>query len=70
MLRTQPVSANPTVRHGDPSVFTRSAALGDPIAPGEYRFDFVYYRDPVVLGGCASSSTYNTSAGARILWFP
>lgn len=60
----------PELMLGDPSVSTQSTALGDPIAPGEYRFDFIYYRDPLVLGGCASSSTYNTSAGARILWFP
>jgi hypothetical protein len=49
---------------GDASISERSAALGDPIAPGTQRFYYVYYRDPVVLGACSPASTFNvTQAG-------
>jgi Tol biopolymer transport system component len=52
----------------DPDVHTRSAMLGDPIAAGSARYYYVYYRDPVVLGGCPSTSTFNTTQSARIDW--
>jgi hypothetical protein len=55
---------------GDPSVSTRSASLGDPIPSGGTRFYTVYYRDPVVLGGCPPSSTFNSTQGGRIVWAP
>jgi hypothetical protein len=42
--------------------------LGDPIAAGSARYYYVYYRDPVVLGGCPSTSTFNTTQSARIDW--
>jgi hypothetical protein len=45
----------------EPSVSARSAALGDVIAPGERRLYAVHYRDPIVLGGCPSGSTFNTT---------
>jgi hypothetical protein len=54
----------------DPSVSARSAALGDPIAPGSMREYLMYYRDPTVLGGCPSSSTFNATQGQSILWQP
>ena len=54
---------------GDPSISERSAALGDPIAPGSSRFYQVYYRDPD-LGFCASpaGSTFNASNALRVVW--
>jgi hypothetical protein len=42
----------PDVIGGDPTVSARSAAKGDPIQPGQSRWYLVYYRDPIVLGGC------------------
>jgi len=53
---------------GDPSVSTRSAALGDVISAGQSRWYLVYYRDPNVLGGCPASSTFNATQTARIDW--
>jgi hypothetical protein len=55
---------------GDPTVSARSAAKGDVIQPGESRWYLVYYRDPTVLGGCPSSSTFNSSQTGRIDWSP
>jgi hypothetical protein len=55
---------------GDPSVSARSAALGDPIAPGTSREYLMYYRDPTVLGGCPSASTFNATQGQSIAWLP
>ena len=55
---------------GDPSVSARSAALGDPIAVATTRGYYVYYRDPVVLGGCPSGSTYNATQAIEALWVP
>jgi hypothetical protein len=42
----------PNFGAGDSQVSVRSAALGDPIPAGGTRWYLVYYRDPVVLGGC------------------
>ena len=53
---------------GDPSVSARSAALGDMISAGEGRWYVVYYRDPVVLGGCPASSTFNATQTGRVNW--
>jgi Tol biopolymer transport system component len=52
----------------NPQVSTRAAALGDPIVPGQSRRYFVYYRDPTVLGGCSSSSTFNSTQTIRVTW--
>jgi Tol biopolymer transport system component len=52
----------------DPSVHARSAALGDTIAPGSSRYYYVYYRDPIVLGGCSTSSTFNSTQSGRVFW--
>jgi len=49
---------------------TRSANLGDPIGAGQHRWYLVYYRDPVVLGGCPSTSTFNATNTADVLWSP
>jgi hypothetical protein len=53
---------------GDPSVSSRSAALGDPIAQGTHRYYGIYYRDPTVLGGCPAMSTLNITQQIDVLW--
>jgi len=53
---------------GDPTVSARSAAAGDPIQAGESRWYLVYYRDPIVLGGCAATSTFNATDTGRVDW--
>jgi Tol biopolymer transport system component len=55
---------------GDPSVSARSAALGDTIQPGQSRWYLVYYRDPIVLGGCPSTSTFNATQTGEVAWQP
>jgi hypothetical protein len=30
----------------------------------------VFYRDPVVLGGCPAGSTFNTTTTREVLWLP
>lgn len=54
----------------DPRVWARSAALGDLIAAGSTRYYLVYYRDPTVLGGCPSASTFNATQSGAITWRP
>lgn len=53
----------------EPSITTRSAALGDPILPGTSRYYQVYYRDPN-LGFCPSpqGDGWNVSSGITIAW--
>jgi hypothetical protein len=54
---------------GDPSITARSAALGDPILPGQNRFYQVYYRDPdPVFCPTPPGSTFNSGNGLRITW--
>jgi Tol biopolymer transport system component len=60
----------PDFAAGDPSVHERSAALGDPISAGTTRWYMVAYRDPVVLGGCPASSTFNSTQTRAITWSP
>ena len=55
---------------GDPSVSARSAAKGDVIQSGESRWYLVYYRDPIVLGGCPPTSTFNATQTACVVWWP
>jgi len=55
---------------GNPSVSARSAALGDTLASGATRFYAVYYRDPVVLGGCPSTSGFNVTQTGQVSWLP
>jgi hypothetical protein len=54
---------------GDPSVSARSAALGDPIAPGAIRIYQTYYRDPSSTF-CPSppGGTFNASSALRVRW--
>jgi len=63
-------ASNGTVRApsgAEPRVSTRSATLGDPIAPGSTRFYQVYYRDPAIAF-CSTGDTFNVSSGYRIDW--
>jgi Tol biopolymer transport system component len=55
---------------GDPAVSARSALLGDSIPPGSTRWYLVYYRDPLVLGACPATSTFNATQTAAVLWQP
>jgi Tol biopolymer transport system component len=55
---------------GDPTVSVRSAAQGDVIQPGQSRWYLVYYRDPIVLGGCSVSSTFNATQTGQVTWWP
>ena len=55
---------------GDLTISARSAALGDPLAPGSRRVYLVYYRDPTILGGCPASSFFNATHGGLITWRP
>jgi hypothetical protein len=54
----------------DPTVSARSASLGDPIGAGSHRYYLVYYRDPIVLGGCSPTATFNATNGRDLLWLP
>jgi Tol biopolymer transport system component len=60
----------PDAGAGELPVSVRSASLGDPIAPGATRSYLVYYRDPVVMGGCPVESTFNATQGGRVEWWP
>jgi plastocyanin len=53
----------------DPSITVRSAALGDPIAPGSIRYYQTYYRDPN-LNFCPNppGNSWNVTNGIQILW--
>jgi hypothetical protein len=55
---------------GDPTVSARSAQLGVVLQPGQPYFYIVYYRDPVVLGGCAAASTFNCTQTGSASWWP
>jgi hypothetical protein len=54
---------------GDPSITARSAALGDPIAPGSERFYQVLYRDPN-SSFCPppQGGSFNATNGLRVVW--
>ncbi|MBK7644806.1 MAG: hypothetical protein IPJ19_17490 [Planctomycetes bacterium] len=52
---------------GDPSIKTRSAALGDPLGIGTQRVYQIYYRDPQNFG-CASPATFNITPALLIEW--
>jgi hypothetical protein len=60
----------PSFGAGDPQVSVRSAALGDTILAGQSRWYLVYYRDPIVIGGCSPMSTFNATQTGRIDWSP
>jgi Tol biopolymer transport system component len=58
----------PSFGAGDATVSAHSTALGDTIQAGESRWYAVYYRDPIVLGGCPTSSTFNATQTLAISW--
>jgi len=60
----------PNFGAGDLSISARSSTLGSPIAAGSTRTYFVTYRDPVVLGGCPSGSTFNVTQAGAVTWWP
>jgi hypothetical protein len=65
------VAGSVTFPHGaDPSIHDKSAAEGDTITVGSTRLYAVYYRDPVVLGGCPSADTFNSTQTQSLLWGP
>ena len=54
---------------GDPSISARSAALGDPIAPGSTRYYQTYYRDPsFTFCPAPAGDTWNVTNGVKISW--
>jgi len=59
---------------GDPSVSTRVTSVGDVIQPGETRWYFVAYRDPV--GVCPAQflarprQVFNATQTGRVTWSP
>jgi len=55
---------------GDPPISAVSAGKGDVIQPGQSRWYLVYYRDPIVLGGCPASSTFNATQTGQVTWAP
>jgi hypothetical protein len=72
-LYTGPASAGTISRPlpADPRIHVRSAALGDPLAPGAVRFYMSYYRDPGASGPCSNAaSTFNCSNSGKMTWAP
>ena len=55
---------------GDPAISARSAVLGDTILSGQCRWYLVYYRDPLVLGNCPATSTFNATQTGVVGWQP
>jgi len=58
----------PNLPAGGTPVSVRSARTGDVILPGQSRWYFVFYRDPVVLGGCPAVATFNATDTGEISW--
>jgi hypothetical protein len=52
---------------GEPSISARSAALGDLIRPGTYRYYQVVYRDSNP-GFCNPQSAFNVSNAVMVAW--
>jgi hypothetical protein len=60
----------PDFNAGNPNISARSAVLGVPIQPGQPYYYLVYYRDPIVLGGCPAASGFNATQTGAITWWP
>jgi hypothetical protein len=60
----------PNLGGGDLDIPARSASIGDPISAGQSRWYLVYYRDPIVLGGCSALATFNATNTAEVVWQP
>ena len=53
---------------GDVPVSARSAAVGDALSAGSARWYSVFYRDPIVLGTCPTTSTFNVTQTQLVYW--
>jgi hypothetical protein len=53
---------------GELSVSAQATSLGDTILSGTVRYYMAYYRDPTVLGGCPSTSTFNGTPTLEVTW--
>lgn len=54
---------------GDAGILQQSAALGDPIAPGERRYYQVYYRDPdLAFCPAPAGNAFNVSNMLKVVW--
>ena len=62
--------STPDFGAGDPRVSVRSESLGHPIRPGQSLGYLVFYRDPIVLGGCPGASTFNATRTGEVAWSP
>ena len=64
----------PAFLSGDPTVSERSAALGDEILPGQTRWYFAGYRDPIAVCPVPfllnARLTFNATQTGRITWSP
>jgi Tol biopolymer transport system component len=60
----------PDLGAGDPTVSSRLAAMGAAIQPGQGRGYLVYYRDPLVLGGCDAWKMFNATQTGLVSWWP
>lgn len=60
----------PDLAGGDPTISARNAALGSPLQAGQPRWFLVYYRDPLVLGGCPATSTFNSTQTGLVSYWP
>jgi hypothetical protein len=59
----------PDFESGESPITLRSASLGDVIHAGESRWYLVQYRDPVVLGECPATSTFNSTPTVMVQWW-
>ena len=58
-------------RPTDPSVHARSAALGNPIAAGQWRYYLAFYRDPQAVGPCGNTgAAFNCTPSGSVSWIP
>ena len=55
---------------GDPTISGSHAAHFDTLNPGDHRYYMVYYRDPIVLGSCGATSTFNGTNALEATWAP
>ncbi|MFN0009259.1 MAG: hypothetical protein ACKVXR_15250 [Planctomycetota bacterium] len=54
----------------DLTVSAASAAKGDPLSASASRYYLLYYRDPILLGGCPATSNFNATTSGAVTWRP